>query len=556
MSKPLAGSRSGGPLGLARPSDRVAFWLGWGLLAFAGAALLTRVVQLAWVADDAYISFRVVENVLGGHGLRWNVDERVEVATHPLWLLLHVPVFAITGNIFLGSLALCLVCSTAAVVLAAAAHPGRPAVTALGLVGPLAGSAAFVDYATSGLENPLSYLLFAAFGYVLVRRREEPPGLAIGLVVGLALWNRVDTLFLFAPPLAWLLWVERRRVRWLPLAMGLSPVVLWQAFRLFYFGFFYPNTKYAKLDAGADLGWYFERGFDYFGDLARTDPASALLGGLGVAAGLAGLGAWRDPSSPAARRGAVALGILAYCVYVLRVGGDFMTGRFWALPIFAAAWCLHGALVDARGSTMRVVAPAAIALAVLLRPEAAIRDGLHDFTTGALDERRFYAWSNSLWTQEGTLRTAVLDHPWAQHGLELRAGRRDRSIMSHGSVGMIGFYAGPEITIIDANALCDPLLARMPTVKKRSQWRVGHMKRGVPHGYLAARSSGDTSAMHPNVARYYEKLRLVTSGALLDPDRLRTIWGFLWGEYDPLQESAARSRNWRPRRRGPAVPPS
>lgn len=533
----------------APPGGRAAFWLGWGLLALAGTVLLFRVVQFAWVADDAFISFRVVDNVVNGYGLRWNVDERVEVATHPLWLLLHVPVFAATGNVFLGSLALCLVCSISAVVLAAAAHSGRPAITALGLVGPLAGSAAFVDYATSGLENPLSYLLFAAFGYALIRRREDPPGLAIGLAVGLALWNRVDTLFLFAPPLLGLLWVERRRVRWLWLAIGLSPVVIWQAFRLLYFGFFYPNTKYAKLDAGADLGWYFERGFDYLANLARTDPASALLGALGIAAGLAGLGAWRDPSSAAARRGAVALGILAYCFYVLRVGGDFMTGRFWALPIFAAAWCLHGALVEARGVALQVLVPATLALAVVLRPDAAARGRIADYTTGAVDERGFYGWSNSLWTAEGTPRSAALNHPWAVQGLELRAGLRDRSILSHGSVGMLGFNAGPEVLIVDANALCDPLLARMPTVKKRSAWRVGHMKRGVPHGYLTARTSGDTSAMHPNVARYYEKLRLVTAGELLAPERLRAIWGFLTGEYDALQERAVRSRNWRPGRR-------
>ena len=79
-------------------------------------------VALAWVADDASITFRVVDNLLGGYGLRWNVDERVEVATHPLWLLLHVPVYAVTGNVFLATLGLCLACSAGAVALAAAAH--------------------------------------------------------------------------------------------------------------------------------------------------------------------------------------------------------------------------------------------------------------------------------------------------------------------------------------------------------------------------------------------------------------------------------------------------
>ena len=71
----------------------------------------------------------------------------------------------------------------------------------------------------------------------------------------------------------------------------------------------------------------------------------------------------------------MALGILAYGLYVIRVGGDFMTGRFWALPVFAAAWCLHGALVEARGLAVRVAAPALVALAALLQPWTSIRIG-------------------------------------------------------------------------------------------------------------------------------------------------------------------------------------
>ena len=30
----------------------------------------------AWVADDAYIAFRSVEQLFAGHGPRWNMDER------------------------------------------------------------------------------------------------------------------------------------------------------------------------------------------------------------------------------------------------------------------------------------------------------------------------------------------------------------------------------------------------------------------------------------------------------------------------------------------------
>jgi DNA-binding MarR family transcriptional regulator len=45
------------------------------------------VVRTAWVADDAFITFRTVHNALDGYGLRWNPAERVQTYTHPLWML-------------------------------------------------------------------------------------------------------------------------------------------------------------------------------------------------------------------------------------------------------------------------------------------------------------------------------------------------------------------------------------------------------------------------------------------------------------------------------------
>jgi len=41
----------------------------------------------AWVADDAYITFSTIENFHNGYGLRWNITERVQSYTHPLWMI-------------------------------------------------------------------------------------------------------------------------------------------------------------------------------------------------------------------------------------------------------------------------------------------------------------------------------------------------------------------------------------------------------------------------------------------------------------------------------------
>ena len=54
------------------------------------------VVKTAWVSDDAYITFRTIDNWIHGYGLTWNAYERVQVYTHPLWMLLISAFYSVT----------------------------------------------------------------------------------------------------------------------------------------------------------------------------------------------------------------------------------------------------------------------------------------------------------------------------------------------------------------------------------------------------------------------------------------------------------------------------
>lgn len=55
-------------------------WRQIGSLVLGGACLglLGVVVARAWACDDAYVTFRVIDNFIHGHGLRWNTAECVE----------------------------------------------------------------------------------------------------------------------------------------------------------------------------------------------------------------------------------------------------------------------------------------------------------------------------------------------------------------------------------------------------------------------------------------------------------------------------------------------
>src|SRR5690242_16188482 len=58
------------------------------------------VLRRAWVSDDAYITFRTVDNFIHGYGLTWNTAERVQAYTNPLWMLLVSIGSLVTREVF------------------------------------------------------------------------------------------------------------------------------------------------------------------------------------------------------------------------------------------------------------------------------------------------------------------------------------------------------------------------------------------------------------------------------------------------------------------------
>jgi arabinofuranosyltransferase len=73
----------------------------WFVIAGGLAAMLVVLIRTAWMSDDAYITMRTVDNFVNGFGLRWNVVERVQAFTHPAWLMLITPFYAVTREAFL-----------------------------------------------------------------------------------------------------------------------------------------------------------------------------------------------------------------------------------------------------------------------------------------------------------------------------------------------------------------------------------------------------------------------------------------------------------------------
>jgi len=203
-----------------------------------------------WVTEDAYITFRVLDNFINGYGLRWNVTERVQAYTNPLWLLIHIPFYFITHEIYLTTIFISLFFSTVAFVIAINTFNRSAGFTFAFLLTPLILSRAFTEYATSGLENPLTFFFLALFCYLIVKREYFSLYVwlfSLALIAGLSAFNRLDTIIFYFPILVFLTFRHLSVRTLFVISLGFLPLFLWLLFSLFYYGFLFPNTAYSKV---------------------------------------------------------------------------------------------------------------------------------------------------------------------------------------------------------------------------------------------------------------------------------------------------------------------
>jgi len=503
-----------------------ASWIGFSLFVLANA----------WVSEDAYITLRVLDNFFNGYGLRWNIHERVQAYTHPLWLLLHIPLGAVISDLFLVDVILSVLCTTGA-ILVTLYTVRKPTLIMLGVFFlPLMASKAFRDYSSSGLENPLSYLMFATFGYVIIKKYDHPQfWFLCSLTTALALLNRLDMIILYAPSLAWLAWTRLRKIRWGQILLGATPLLLWFVFSLFYYGFLFPNTKYAKLDTGLDMYRYINHGLKYakFTLVMDTVTALAILSPLTFVF----LALRKDP--PVLHRLqmfpiCIALGICWYILYIINIGGDYMLGRFWAFPAFMSIWLAYVFIPN--HFNLKILAAMAVIITIVAAPFPVSKEIRKHCKPCVMTPHPMidakYMFSGNLFIPDlYPLKFNTEAHHkfvnWAKNMVKKAPPHVEKAHF----IGMLGYYAGPGNILIDELALADPLLARLPVTPKDGFF-VGHFKRIIPRGYLYAVKTGSTEKMDPDLAKYYEKLRLITSGELTDPERLKTIVEFNMGKYD------------------------
>lgn len=450
--------------------------------------------RTAWVAEDAFITFRVIDNTLNGLGLVWNPGERVQAFTHPLWFGLLVVIIDIIGDPYFSALLLAYVLLLTTLIIFWQTLRTNTWLSLAPLLA-LLWSQSFIDYSSSGLENPLTHALIALFTWAWLNNRQT---LLLTVITAGLFLTRPDTIVLIAPAMTFHLWQTRQ---WKMAIFGALPAIVWVAFSLFYYGAPVPNTALAKVGTGLSIADRSLQAINYFAWTYTNDPVTLVILVFGIICG------YLNKNTRL-----LTMGLLLFAIYLFYVGADYMGGRFFSAPVLLAA------LLIASYRDKKIFGFLAIILissawhlnASLLAPTNYENK---TFSNDIADERGHYYQSLGLASviRAGSWRR----HPWYVESA-LPPGLYTRC-----TIGMAGYAGGPNIHWIDPLALTEPFLARLPS---RNGSRVGHYERALPEGYLESLVTGQNRIADPGLNALYSDLKLAIHAPLLDPERAGAIW--------------------------------
>jgi len=310
-------------------------WLIWTGIALA--VLTAHALSFRFVIDDAFISFRYAQNLVDGHGLVFNIGEKVEGYSNLLYVLLSTagirlgvdPLLwgRIWSTLAMGGLLAMLPGIVRLLAPEENAHralPGQVAQMLLAMTGAVA------CWMLAGLETAF-FALFTVWAWRCALKRQTILAAVAGLLLILTRPEGPALAFLFS---AWSLLPSaalstgyygsnrKRLMGPVLLVIGAAAFFFW---RHSYFGWWLPNTYYAKTgDLAGQLATGLPYGFNFlkwygFGILV-TAVVAVLRGGLSLVLR-------RDMYLTLAV-------VLIWSLYVTMVGGD-MLGMFrFFVPVF------------------------------------------------------------------------------------------------------------------------------------------------------------------------------------------------------------------------------
>jgi arabinofuranosyltransferase len=470
-----------------------------------------------WCSDDSYIDFRIVRNLITGHGPVYNIGQRVEADTNPLWVGILAFFAKFLSFVVVQWWAVLLGIAFTAIGFFAAgmAAMSLGARHSRGLILPVGMLCASVvdamwQFTTSGLETGLAFGWLGLSWWMMVVPAQKPKRrLWIALFLGLGPLIRPEFILYSSAFFGCLLAIElrafrarretrsmRKSVASLVVALVILPG-LYEIFRMGYYGLLVPNTALTKGAGSANLG----QGIFYLRDFLRPNILLIPLIILGVITIIRCRAWWNEGVKVDAALVVVpAIAGLANAAYVIYIGGDFMHARMLLPALFSilmVSWIDTASRLERRVPMVLLLGWAALNL-------FSLRYGAGDDTNPAIahdaitNERAFYIahsenqhpitpqdfmkdsltsvglsyakLANSL---GGSKTVLAFVAPTQTKRFPATTALPELLYAPEPNIGLVGWFAGPKVFIFDTLGLANPIGSHL---SGETEARPGHSR--------------------------------------------------------------------------------
>lgn len=443
------------------------------LLLLIGILFIVLSIQLGHIQDDSYITFRYVENFVNGNGLVFNIGENVEGYTSLLWVLLLSGVKIIGIDIISASQFLGLFFSFITIIITRKIFlhfidsvilderilKERKNIWLYISLLPslmLALNGAFQYWSISGMETALFISLVTLSIYSYAMRPDEfelTNFTAISLI--LASVTRPEGMFiviLIIFHMTSLTLIKHKRLTDIKeklfskenvnaLLIIFIPYILMVIFRLFYYGYPFPNTYYAKSGLSAE---YFKSGLEYFLTFNRV----YLLYGVMLIIPFALL------MNKKLRINVVLmeLAICSFIIYTILIGGDVLPiYRFFLpiLPLIFILFCLviyYPSNLFIQKSSKKIIFSGEITIVILISV-LTIYNNFHPYDH---IQKKADSEQHLIYKMKSAGEWLSLQQRLSKHPLTVAAT----------TIGALSYYS--NVTIIDMLGLTDERIAHNP----------------------------------------------------------------------------------------------
>ena len=437
------------------------------------------------IVDDAYIFLRYAENVVNGHGFVWNVGEQpVEGYTSFLYLVVIIIGKLLSLNLETYCIAIGIMSSSLTLYFAYLIYQNFiPVENDLSLenkitVVIIALSPAFLYWSGAGMDTSFYSMFLVITIYYFLKLPDSTRSLLLkGVLFGLLCVTRFEAVLFFLLALYYLMRKEKSLIK---IRINKSAVLFASGFTIIfaayfiwrwsYFGYFLPNTFYAKTGGGLKE---ISAGFFYIISSFR------LFYGLGWILLLFVLLFFKK-NMLAGKAGLIfSFGLLSILTTIMLGGDHFSFGRF-VLPVFPLLFIVFppalNRMLSAQTKSLKIkpafkLAVLLIILMTILIVKSAYQQSIGGFKN-LLDGEKEIVTGVDKSTDEEIIEW---QNGWILMGKALKNIADKNDYIALVPIGAVGYYS--KINVIDMVGIVDPVIAHekySPGLVKK--WTAGHTK--------------------------------------------------------------------------------